>query len=225
MNTLYKYTSIDKLFDKIFTKLNIKNDAALAKFTKIIIFFLIAFIVGILIYFYNKYYFDFNGVYEENIFSPEKFKKIKQLCQKIDEGAMTLDPKASGRLMYTLKENAPLVKLLNTPEFIQRVRDLAGNQKLIPCPEIPVEYRKYVVGSYMNWHRDTKMLNEQLQYECVITVTNTSDSETLFDKNIYTTKIETAPNSLIIVRANGVMHKVTKLTQGERTIIKLVFCE
>lgn len=205
--------------------LNIKNEATLNKFTQIIIFFLIALIIGILIYFYNKYYFDFNGVYEENIFSPEKFNKLRQLCEKIDESYMTLDPKASGRLMYTLKQRDPLVKLVNSPDFIQSVRDLTGNQNLSPCPQIPVEYRKYVVGSYMDWHRDTQMLNDQLQYECVITVANTSDSETLFDKKIYTSRIETEPNSVIIVRANGVMHKVTKLTRGERSIIKLVFCE
>jgi len=225
MNTLYKYTSIDKLINKLFTKLNIKNETILNNLTKIIIFFLTAFIVGILIYFYNKYYFDFNGVYEENAFSPEKFNKIARFCAKIHDSSMTLDPKASGRMMYTLKANNPLVNLVNAPDFIQKVRDLTGNPKLIPCPQIPVEYRKYVVGSYMDWHRDTKMLKDQLQYECVITVTNTSDSETLLDKGVYTSSIETAPNSVLIVRADGVMHKVNKLTQGERTIIKLVFCE
>jgi hypothetical protein len=75
----------------------------------------------------------------------------------------------------------------------------------------------------MDWHTDTIMLNNQLQYECVITISNTSDSETLLDKKIYTSHIETEPNSLLIVRANGVRHKVTELTKGERTIIKLVF--
>jgi len=222
LNALYKYTSINKLFNKL---INIKNEAVLSKFIKTIIFFLFAFIVGILIYFYNKYYFDFNGVYEENIFSPEKFNKIARLCEKIHDSSMTLDPKASGRMMYTLKPNHPLVKLVNTPDFTQQVRDLTGNQKLAYCPQIPIEYRKYVVGSYMDWHKDTIMLNDQLQYECVITVTNSSDSETLMDKGLYTSSIETTPNSLLIVRAQGVKHKVTKLTQGERTIIKVVFCE
>lgn len=222
LNTLYKYTSIDKLFNKL---INIKNESTFNKFIKTIIFFLLAFIFGILIYFYNKYYFDFNGIYEENIFSPEKFNKIARLCEKIHDRSMTLDPKASGRLMYTLKPSDPLVKLVNVPDFIKKIRDLTGNQKLVSCPQIPVEYRKYVVGSYMNWHKDTIMLNDQLQYECVITITNTSDSETLMDKGLYTSSIETKPNSLLIVRAQGVMHKVTKLTQGERTIIKLVFCE
>ena len=222
LNTLYKYTSINKLINKL---INIKNESTLNKFIKTIILFFIVFMIGILIYVYNKYYFDFDGVYEENIFSPEKFNKIKNLCEKIHDSSMTLDPKASGRMMYTLKPDDPLVKLVNTQDFTQKVRDLTGNPNLAHCPQIPMEYRKYVVGSYMDWHKDTIMLNDQLQYECVITITNTSDSKTLMDKSLYTSSIETQPNSLLIVRAQGVKHKVTKLTQGERTIIKLVFCE
>jgi hypothetical protein len=35
----------------------------------------------------------------------------------------------------------------------------------------------------------------------------------------------TEPNTLLVVRANGISHKVTPLTKGERTILKLVFAK
>ena len=74
----------------------------------------------------------------------------------------------------------------------------------------------------MKWHRDTKMLKNQLQYECVITLTNTSDSLTLLDKILYNDKISTEPNSILIVRARGSRHMVTKTINGNRTILKFI---
>lgn len=89
--------------------------------------------------------------------------------------------------------------------------------------EVPVEYRKYIRGSFMNWHKDTQMLPHQLQYECVITITNTSNSRSSFRKKTRTINVKSKPNSIIIVRANGISHKVSKTTKGTRTILKLVF--
>jgi hypothetical protein len=211
MNTLYNYLIH-------YTNL-VKH---LRTITKILLFILMI-IIGIILYMYNKYYFDFNGVYEEDVYPSKEFNEIKRMCEQIIDKKLYLDPKASGRLMYTFSKKDPIISKINSCLFTEKVRTLTGNYKLVFCPDIPVEYRKYVVGSYMDWHTDTIMLNNQLQYECVITISNTSDSETLLDKKIYTSHIETEPNSLLIVRANGVRHKVTELTKGERTIIKLVF--
>jgi hypothetical protein len=69
------------------------------------------------------------------------------------------------------------------------------------------------------------MLKDQLQYECVITLTNTSDSLTLFDKILYNDEIYTKPNSILIVRARGIRHMVTKTIKGSRTILKFVLYE
>jgi hypothetical protein len=139
---------------------------------------------------------------------------------------MELDDKASKRLMYQFKKDDPktklIEKLLYNKEFIEKVRKLIGNDKLVPYLKIPIEYRKYKNGSYMKWHRDTKMIKDQLQYECVITLTNTSDSLTLLDKILYLDKISTEPNSILIVRARGIRHMVTKTIEGSRTILKFV---
>ena len=139
---------------------------------------------------------------------------------------MVTDPKrVHGRGMYEFRNEDPILKTIFNKTLIHKIRKATGNNKLRPCFEIPIEYRKYFIGSYMNWHRDTPMLPDQLQYECVITIQNNADSKTLIEQNTGVKTLQTAPNSILIVRANGVNHKVTKLTKGLRTIIKLVFCE
>ena len=168
---------------------------------------------------------DKNMIYEKNVFSKSKFNKILSRCNSISENELYIDSKASGRLMYEFSNDDPIHKLLYNKTFINKIRSITGNPKLTPCLEVPMEYRKYYKGSYMNWHRDTQMLPDQLQYECVITLTNTSDSKTLFKQMNHIKKVSSEPNSIIIVRAKGIPHMVTKTNNGERTILKLVFME
>jgi Rps23 Pro-64 3,4-dihydroxylase Tpa1-like proline 4-hydroxylase len=168
---------------------------------------------------------DKNMIYEKNVFSKRDFNKILSRCESISDNELYLDPKASGRLMYEFNNNDPIHKLLYNKTFINKIRSITGNPKLTPCLEVPMEFRKYSKGSYMNWHRDVQMLSDQLQYECVITLTNTSDSKTLFKQSNHTKNVSSKPNSVIIVRANGIPHMVTKTNNGERTILKLVFKE
>ena len=186
-------------------------------------------IILLILYEFKTNYFRYNAIYEKNILSKRIFDKILLLCNEIGTEQMELDDKASKRLMYQFKKDDPktklIEKLLYNKEFIKKVRKLIGNDKLVPYLKIPIEYRKYQKGGYMKWHRDTKMLKDQLQYECVITLTNTSDSLTLLDKVLYWDKISTEPNSILIVRARGIRHMVTKTINGSRTILKFVFYE
>jgi hypothetical protein len=164
-------------------------------------------------------------VYIENLYDKKTFSTLAEYCQNIKDSDMVLDPKkVHGRGMYVFKNHDPILQTICNKTLINAVRKATCNNKLRPCFEIPVEYRKYFIGSHMDWHRDTQMLPDQLQYECVITIQNTADSKTLIEQNSGIKTLQTAPNSLLIVRANGVNHKVTKLTKGTRTIIKLVFC-
>ena len=86
-----------------------------------------------------------------------------------------------------------------------------------------VEVRKYKIGDGMDWHRD--YLNDktysELLYECILTLNNSSDSETEFEGG---ESVKTVPNQLLIVCRNGINHRVTTLTKGERAIIKFRFC-
>jgi hypothetical protein len=89
---------------------------------------------------------------------------------------------------------------------------------------VPIEYRKYPSGSQgMKWHHDVQLIGRQ--YECVYTLTNTSDSQTKWrDLLGKEHAIWAEPNSLIVVQAGGVEHAVTPVTSGERTIVKFIFC-
>jgi len=189
---------------------------------------IVVFIISIIVFLfvYNNY-FAYIGIYERHILSKGIFQQLCDICKSYNESNMILDPKADNRrFMHVFPLNDPIYEVIFNDEFITKIRKLCGNQHLEPCLDIPIEYRKYVIGSYMDWHSDMKMLPDQLQYECVITLTNTSDSKTIVNNWFGLSKksIITEPNSILIVRANGVKHCVTKITKGERSILKLAFC-
>jgi|LauGreDrversion4_1035100.scaffolds.fasta_scaffold12943_3 hypothetical protein len=171
----------------------------------------------------KKTNFDNDGVYLEKVYTPEDFGNILQQCDEIH--TLVDDPKAPGRLMHILQQDNPLINLIFNATLLRTVRRITGNDNLHPCTYIPVEYRKYGPGSFMNWHRDQQMLPNQNQYECVITLRNTSDSKTLLEYKKGIKYLETRPNSLLIVRANGINHAVTPTTEGSRTILKVVFSD
>lgn len=165
------------------------------------------------------------AIYKQNVYRANEFQQLRQFANAIVPKDMVDDAKATGRRMYVVPDSDPILRVLYNKRFVATVRTLTGNRKLRPCLTIPVEYRTYEVGSYMDWHNDTQMLPDQLQYECVVTLTNTSDSETQLEYPKTIKTLETKPNSLLIVRANGIRHKVTPVKTGKRTILKLVFCE
>ena len=88
--------------------------------------------------------------------------------------------------------------------------------------EFPMEYRVYPVGSSMDWHLD-ECLYEEPQYELVYTVTNTSDALTEWREGGLRVGEWTEPNSLLIVRAESALHRVTPVRKGERSILKVVY--
>jgi hypothetical protein len=173
----------------------------------------------------NRVNMNENMIYKKNVYKKPIFQDITKYCSQIPESKMTLDPKATGRLMYVIDNHEPILEKIFNHAFINKIRALVGVPNLVPCLEIPVEYRIYKTGSYMDWHRDTKMLPDQLQYECVITLSNTSNSKSSFKKKSRVVNVHSLPNSLIVVRADGISHRVTKTTRGRRTILKLVFKE
>jgi len=191
--------------------------------------YFIILIIILIVYEYNVNFFNYSYIYEKNIYTNKEFNNILSICNTISTDNMILDIKATNRLMYLFKEDDEKTELLQSllfnKKFIKKIRKLTGNYDLYPCLKVPIEYRKYSRGSYMNWHSDTKILKNQYQYECVLTLTNNSDSLTLMDNMLYNDEISTEPNSLMIVRAHGIRHMVTETQNGERTILKFVFYE
>ena len=77
----------------------------------------------------------------------------------------------------------------------------------------------------MKWHRDTIVFDIP-QYEVVITLDNTSDSQFMWKYESEPDKFHRAntnTNSVTVVRAGGIKHAVSKVNRGERVIIKACY--
>ena len=103
-----------------------------------------------------------------------------------------------------------------------RLGALTGESSLLPA-DVPVEFRVYPSGSCMDWHQDVALYVEP-QYELVFTLENSSDSQTQWqDEHGRRRGGWTEPNSVLMVRAEHVVHRVTPVTRGERSIVKFVY--
>ena len=73
----------------------------------------------------------------------------------------------------------------------------------------------------MEWHIDD-VIYKPNQIEVVYTIDNNSDCNTMWRaESIHS--IQSTPNSALILRAGGVEHKVSPLTMGRRTILKMAW--
>ena len=179
-------------------------------------------VLGI-IHIYQSNWFHYNAVYETDMYECGIFDQIQSYCLSIPDSDMIPDRKAQGRLMYLLPEE--IYSLIYHPEIMQKIRDSTDNPLLVPCEEIPIEYRRYPLGVGMHWHSDRQMLSDQRQYECVIVVENSSDSVIVVEQRLYQYRIATEANSLFLVQAQGVKHMVTPVTRGTRSILKFALKE
>lgn len=87
----------------------------------------------------------------------------------------------------------------------------------------------------MEWHIDDVLYKPE-QIEVVYTIDNVSDCMTLWHsqeqqqslvndekQKSLIHSVQTTPNSAILIKAGSVMHKVSPLTVGKRTILKMAF--
>ena len=114
-----------------------------------------------------------------------------------------------------------MVVALSRPESVERLRRICGDERLEPA-DFPVELRRYPVGSSMGWHKD-EVLYDEPQLEVVLTLENTSDSQTRWERadgSVRGTWLP--PNSLLLVKAEGATHGVTTVRRGDRLIAKFV---
>ena len=93
-------------------------------------------------------------------------------------------------------------------------------------PGVPPEHRVYYTGSHgMDWHRDQRVLPAGSDYyECVLTLRNDSDSVFEYKDRwgLFTHTIQPTANTLVMLRPEGVKHRVTPVTTGNREILKFV---
>ena len=76
----------------------------------------------------------------------------------------------------------------------------------------------------MAWHRDVRLYATP-QFELILTVSNTSDARTQWvGSDGAARSIRPAPNSALLFVADGAWHRVVPASQGERVIVKALYC-
>jgi len=194
----------------------------------ILLFILLFAIVGFTYYKYLKVK-PKKYIYEENFLTQYDFqallKELENYNELLDKSKETSNNLVRYNLVLDKNGNStdmdttnPITAMLK--KYEQSIRKLTNNHSLYLAKNFPIEYRKYEKGSFMKKHRDT-LIYKIPQYECVLTLSNTTDSVTMMED----TPVKAAVNSLIIVKAGGLEHEVTKVNIGERKFIKFIYTE
>lgn len=168
-------------------------------------------------------------------YNKKDFKKIESIIlQKNKE--LHRDARMCERETYLFKkttdDHSELYKLLYNEKFTNTVEKYINlnnntddlNDRHIIANDYPIEYRRYDAKSNgMAWHTDIALFDGKPYYECVLTLSNTSNSHFEYiDKNGIQQSIYTTPNTLICVMPNVVPHYVSPTQTGERTILKFI---
>lgn len=162
---------------------------------------------------------EFSYIYEKKFMSDYDFNLLKLELEKADPALEKSLQKLPNLYRYNLIIESPIIKKI-IKSYEEKIKKLVINKKIYLANNFPIEYRKYVKGSFMNKHKDI-LIYKIPQYECVFTISNTTDSKTIIGDK----QIKSEPNSIIILKANGIEHEVTKVNDGERKFLKFIFTE
>lgn len=181
------------------------------------LFLVIIFLFLIIIFHESKK--DFSYCYIENFLTNNDLiqinNELKNYHQKLENSLENY----KNLYRYNTPINSTIIRnILNA--YTKKIREHTNNNKIYLAKNFPIEYRKYVSGSFMGKHRD-QLIYKKPQYECILTLSNSTDSYTILGNK----KIKSKPNSLIIVKAHGIEHEVTKVNKGERFFLKFIFTE
>jgi len=181
------------------------------------LFFVLIFLF--LIFFYYETNKNFSYCYIENFLTNNDLiqlnNELKNYDQKLENSLEDYNN------VYRYNTSIDSTKIRNIlASYTNKIRKNTNNNKIYLANNFPIEYRKYVSGSFMNKHRD-QLIYKKPQYECILTLSNSTDSYTILGHK----KIKSKPNSLIIVKAQGIEHEVTKVNEGERYFLKFIFTE
>jgi len=158
-----------------------------------------------------------------NVLLQEEYQTILKECALLKPYLKEETSPNVKRKTIVLESPTPLHTIFYGDNFLTYLYTLLGF-RVKPSCNLPIEFRMYENGGKMDWHRDS-VHNNQPQIEIVFTLENTSDSKTLWrDEDAHEThEIVTQPNSILITQGNGAFHKVTPVTTGYRSIIKIAY--
>jgi hypothetical protein len=189
------------------------------KSKKVIYLYVVASLIAAYIYYQYHISRSFTYVYVDHFLDKADYTLLVDELKKYNERLNYAKETTDNVVRYNLVMNEPRIKQL-LEKYQPAITHLTRNPRIYLAKNFPIEYRQYVPGSFMHKHRD-QLIYTIPQYECVLTLNNTTDSVTKMAGK----PIKAQPNSLMIVRAQGIEHEVTKVTQGERKFLKFIFTE
>ena len=152
---------------------------------------------------------------------PDDFRAVQRECTALRRCLKKENNTvAKKRLGTYIAEESAIYGIFAGPQVHGRLGKVLEGDYWVS--EFPMEYRVYPVGSSMDWHLD-ECLYEEPQYELVYTVTNTSDALTEWREGGLRVGEWTEPNSLLIVRAESALHRVTPRTGTARYSLPYFF--
>ena len=157
----------------------------------------------------------------ENFYSISIFNKIKSYLSKLE---FKNDNRVSSRktLCLPYKKHKLLYDIIYNNKKLSNFVKKYNNKKYKLKPSFPIEYRIYPTGSKgMNMHSDLEMFDPNC-LEVVLTIENNSDSKFKWKSNNKLNKIKPKENTLVIVEPNGIVHGVSPVNNGFRTILKFI---
>ncbi|KAK3235393.1 hypothetical protein CYMTET_54401 [Cymbomonas tetramitiformis] len=161
-------------------------------------------------------------VYEKDFLSQADLELVAHQVSKLRKKVKKDHSFAHNRLSAMISPASKVFTLFTSQQVQDKLRRLLGGVMVSPA-DYPMEFRVYPVGAEMTWHKDD-MLYVEPQYELIYTISNTSDSRTEWIDEAGTLHSHwVEPNSLIIVRAESLEHRVTPVKDGERSIVKYVY--
>lgn len=161
-------------------------------------------------------------VYEKDFLSQADLELVTHQVRKLRKKVKKDHSFAHNRLSAMISPASKVFTVFTSQQVQDKLRRLLGGVMVSPA-DYPMEFRVYPVGAEMTWHKDDKLYVEP-QYELIYTISNTSDSRTEWIDEagrLHSHWVE--PNSLIIVRAESLEHRVTPVNNGERSIVKYVY--
>ena len=166
-------------------------------------------------------------IYQTNVFRPQEYTDLLNDTQTLRHQLRDMedDNAFAKRQSVEIPSDSYAHRLFYGAPFLARLHTLLG-MKLEPSALLPMEYRMYHTGGHMDWHRDVRITTRSTpQIEMVYTLENTSDSTTVWrdDTTLEVHPISTQPNSILITQGDSVYHKVTPITKGYRSIIKVAY--
>ena len=184
---------------------------------------------------YTKTTVQSNGILKHvlfftNVLTQEQYHRVLDECHLLQPYLKENHGERVKRKTIQIEPHSYVSTLFYGNPFLDYLHTRLGFR--VTPSSIPIEFRMYEKGGMMDWHRDVvhSLVRNCPQIEIVFTLENNSDSKTLWieeTKNGVTQEVThevvTQNNSILITQGNGAYHKVTPVSTGYRSIIKIAY--